>query len=469
MRDLALEEILTQTGGDVLHGSGNPIIKHVMDYSAKDIEDHTLVIHMDRERIRGKYWKYNKSIVIITDRPDLCTGLGDQVILIRTDDLEDAYWKFIGYYRKLFDIPIIGITGTCGKTTTKEMIRQILRKDYKVKATWMSMNSMSVNLHYLTGIDDQTEVAVFEMPVAYPGYLRVACRCFQPQIRLLLNIGVHHLADCESPEEYMKAKGEIVEGLDPINGTLILNADDENIKKVIDERKYQNVVYFGMSERSHFRAKNSRYTEGGMNFTLEYKGESYEAFVPGYGAHNIYNALAAIAAVSLLGIDIPTSIQRLALFEQVEEHLEMKQGTNGCIVLDDSWNSSPLSMAAALQVLKELSNGKTTIALLGYMPQLGEGPHASQQYEEMGKKAAETGVDVLVAVGEEAEGIGKAALKIGMDPDRVHFCQTGDEVYEVLHPHLNDQTIILLKVTHRVMKKPTFKALRKKIIVKDHE
>ncbi len=453
----------------VLHGSGNPMIKHVMDYSAKDIDDHTLVFHMDRERIRGKYWKENKYIVIVTDRPNLCTELGDQIILVKADILEDAYWKFIEYYRNLFDIPVIGVTGTCGKTTTKEIIRQILREDYKVKATWMSMNSMSVNLRYLTGIDDETEVAIFEMPVAYPGYLSVACKCFQPQIRILLNIGIHHLADCETPEEYMKAKGEIVEGLDPINGTLILNADDENIKKVIDESQYQKKIYFGMSERSHFRAKNPQYTEGGMNFTLEYKGESYEAFVPGYGEHNIYNALAAIAAVSLVGIDIPTSIKRLALFEQVEEHLDMKQGMNGCAVMDDSWNSSPLSMAAALQVLKELSNGKKSIALLGYMPQLGEGLYASQQYEEMGKKAVETGVDLLVVVGEEAEEIGKAALKLGMDPDHVHFCQTGDEVYEVLHPYLNDKTIILLKITHRVMKKPTFQTLRKKIILEDNE
>jgi UDP-N-acetylmuramoyl-tripeptide--D-alanyl-D-alanine ligase len=464
MRDLALQEILTQIGGEVLHESGNPMIKHVMDYSAKDIDDHTLIFHMDRERIRGKYWKENKSIVIVTDRPNLCTELGDQIILVKTDDLEAAYWTFIEYYRNLFDIPVIGVTGTCGKTTTKEIIRQILREDYKVKATWMSMNSMSVNLRYLTGIDDETEVAIFEMPVAYPGYLRVACRCFQPQIRVLLNIGIHHLADCETPEEYMKAKGEIVEGLDPINGTLILNADDENIKKVIDESQYQKIIYFGMSERSYFRAKNPRYTEGGMNFTLEYKGDSYEAFVPGYGKHNIYNALAAIAAVSLVGIDIPTSIKRLALFEQVEEHLEMKQGTNGCTVMNDSWNSSPLSMTAALQVLKELSNGKKSIALLGYMPQLGEGPYASQQYEEMGKKAVETGVDLLIVVGEEAEEIGKAALKLGMAPDQVHFCQTGDEVYKILHPCLNDKTIILLKITHRVMKKPTFQTLRKKII-----
>src|SRR5437868_182907 len=133
MRDLALQEILTQIGGEVLHESGNPMIKHVMDYSAKDIDDHTLIFHMDRERIRGKYWKENKSIVIVTDRPNLCTELGDQIILVKTDDLEAAYWTFIEYYRNLFDIPVIGVTGTCGKTTTKEIIRQILREDYKVK------------------------------------------------------------------------------------------------------------------------------------------------------------------------------------------------------------------------------------------------------------------------------------------------------------------------------------------------
>ncbi|MFC3885410.1 Mur ligase family protein [Bacillus songklensis] len=469
MKNLTLQEILKQIGGDVLQGSGNPLIKHVMNYSKKDINDHTLVFHMDRERIRGKYWKQNHSIVIVTDKPDLCTELGNQITLIKTDHLEEAYWKFIEYYRSLFDIPVIGVTGTCGKTTTKEMIRQILREDYKVKATWMSMNSMSVNLRYLTGIDDETEVAVFEMPVAYPGYLRVACKYFQPQIRILLNIGVHHLADCETPEEYMKAKAEIVEGLDPEHGTLILNEDDENIRKVVDTRHFHRVVYIGKSDRCHFRAKNIQYAEGGMNFTLEHEGRFYEVFVPGYGGHNVYNALAAIAAASYVGIEIPVSIKRLASFEQVEEHLEFKKGIKGCTVIDDTWNSSPLSMAAALQVLKDVSKGKKSIALLGYMPQLGEGPYAMKQYEEMGKKAVETNIDLLIVVGEEAEEIGRAALKFGMDQNSVHFCHTGDEVYEILRPHLDENTKILLKITHRVMKKSTFKELRKKLIPENDE
>lgn len=467
MKSLSLETILNITGGQIVHGAGNPIIEHVMDYSQKDIEDQTLVIHMDHEQIRGKYWKDNKGIAIITDKPELCTDLGAEIILIKTDQLEEAYWKFIEYYRGLFDIPVIGVTGTCGKTTTKEIIREILKKDFNVKATWMSMNSMSVNLRNLIKIDEKTEVAVYEMPVAYPGYLRAACRCFQPQIRILLNIDVYHLTDCETPEIYMKAKGEIVEGLDPVHGTLILNADDENIKKIIDVSHLKNVVYFGKSKHSHFRAENVRYGNGGMNFTIVYENKSYEAFIPGYGEHNIYNALASIAAVSFVGVDILTAIKRLASFEQIEEHLEFKEGCNGCTIIDDTWNSSPLSMAAALQVLNDVTKNKKSIALLGYMPQLGKGVYADEQYREMGQKAVDTQVDLLIVVGEKARVIGKTALKLGMAANQVHFCETGNEVFQILQPHLQKDTTILLKITYRVMKKPIFKELRKKLIPED--
>lgn len=306
------------------------------------------------------------------------------------------------------------------------------------------------------------------MPVAYPGYLKVACNYFQPQIRILLNIGVHHLADCETPEDYMKAKAEIVEGLDPEHGTLILNADDENSKQVVDVSLLQRVIYFGKDKHAHFRAKNIQYGDGGMNFTMEYEGIDYNVFVPGYGEHNVYNALAAIAAVSNIGVEIPISIQRLASFEQVEEHLEFKKGIKGFTVIDDTWNSSPLSMSTGLQVLKDVSNGKKSIALLGYMPQLGEGPYATEQYEDMGKKAQETNVDLLIVVGDEAKDIAKGAINSGMDPKTVYFCQTGAEVYEILKPHLNENTMILLKVTHRVMTRSTFKELRSKLIP-DHD
>jgi UDP-N-acetylmuramoyl-tripeptide--D-alanyl-D-alanine ligase len=466
VKSLSLNEILQQIGGERLHGSGNPVIRHVMTRSKKEIEDYTLVFHLDRERIRGRYWQDNESIVIVSDSPEQCTDLGEHIVLIKVNAVKEAYWKFVDYYRNLFNLPVIGITGTCGKTSTKEMIKQILREDFHVKATWKSMNSKSVNLRYLLGIDDETDVAVFEMPVVYPGYLRISCRYFKPQIRILLNIGVHHLADCETPEEYMRAKAEIVEDMDPVNGTLILNADDDNIRKVVNTDGLQRVIYFGKSERADYRASRIRYADGGMQFVMHVQGETHEVFVPGYGEYNVYNALAAIAAVVLVGVDVRTAIKRLALIQQIEEHMEFKTGVNGCTVIDDTWNSSILSTTSGLQVLQDVSRsqGKAAIALLGYIPQLGEGEYAAREYANLGEKAAKMNVDLLVAIGEEAAGIGKGALEAGLDPQKVLFCTTGDELYEMVSPYLHDKAVILLEITHRVMKQPSFAAFKQKLI-----
>ncbi|MFM1652599.1 Mur ligase family protein [Brevibacillus sp. B_LB10_24] len=465
MKSLPLRDIVQLIGGRVIHGSGNPMIRNVIDWSKKEIDDHTLVFHLDREPIHGKYWRVYQSVAIVTDQPELCTDLGDSIILIQVDQIEQAYEQFVQYYRNLFPIPVIGITGTCGKTTTKEMIRHILEEeDYTVTATWRSINDIWDNVEYMLEIDQHTDVAVFEIPVVHPGYLSTACRYFQPQIRLLLNIDVHHLAGCETPEEYMMAKAEIMEGLDPENGVLILNDDDENIKKVIDVSGLKRVVYFGKTERSDFRAKNISYADSGMTFELEHQGQSYQGYVPGYGEHNVYNALAAVAAVSCIGVKIETALHRLAGFVQVEEHLEVKTGVNGCTVLDDTWNSSPLSMATALQVMKDISQGRKTIALLGFMPQLGESEYAQEQYAKMGEKAAETNLDLLIVVGEEAEQIGLSALRQGMSEDRVYFCETGSQIFKILEPHLDENAMILLKVTYRVMMRESFISLKSKLL-----
>jgi UDP-N-acetylmuramoyl-tripeptide--D-alanyl-D-alanine ligase len=465
--NLPLNEIIGVTGGQLRHGSGNPVVSHVITESLKEIEDGTLVFHLDRDPIRGVYWEKNRSIVIITDEPEQCTDLGEHVVLIESADILEAYWNFVHYYRSLIRIPVIGVTGTCGKTTTKEMIKHILKKDSKVKATWMSLNSKSHNLRYLLGIDENTGAAVFEMPVVYPGYLRTSCDYFKPQIRILLNIGVHHLADSETPEAYMKAKAEIMHGMDPEHDTLILNADDENIRRYVDASHLQRVVYIGKSSHSDFRIGFIAYDEDGMTFQFEHEGQSYEAFVPGYGEHNVYNALASIAAASHAGVDIPTCVIRIADFQQVEEHMEFKRGNNGCTVIDDTWNSSSMSTITGLQVLQDVSMGKTSIALLGYIPQLGEGPYADYEYALLGEKAAAANVDLLIAVGPEAAGIGERAIEVGMDTAKVRFCENGAEIYKVLQPYFNENTVILLEITHRVMTQPSFAALKQKLIPED--
>lgn len=464
MLPFRLSEIVQQMDGRIIHGRDDHIIKHVIKRTKKDIDHHTLLFHVNRDPINGQYWSREKSVAVVTDAAGHCTNLHDEISVVAVDNVEEAYWKFIDYYRNLFDIPVIGITGTCGKTTTKEMIAQILEHDYNIEYTWMSMNSMSVNLRYLMRLTEETEMAVYEMPVAYPGYLKIACRYFKPQIRVLLNIDVYHLADCETPEVYRKAKGEITDGLDPETGILILNGDDENIKRVVDISPFKHVIYFGKGEGMPFRAQDIQYANQGMKFILQYEGASHEVYVPGWGEHNVYNALAALAAVTSAGVEIEKAIQYLAEFEHIEEHLEFKSGANGSTVIDDTWNSSPLSMKTGLQVLKEAAKGKTSIALLGYMPQLGESQYAALEYRKLGEIVVRIGIDELIVVGKEAEAIGKGALDTGMDPSKVFFCETGTELHARLQDKLKEDTVILLKITHRVMEQLDFKIFKNFLI-----
>jgi UDP-N-acetylmuramoyl-tripeptide--D-alanyl-D-alanine ligase len=464
MKSLYLQEILAVIGGTVIQGSGNPLIQDVT-YRPKKIKDQTMLFYRYNDmKIDRKLFQKYKSVVVVTDNPDYFQDIGKDVMIIKVPNIEEAYWKFVNYYRHLFDIPIIGITGTCGKTTTKEMVKHILRKYYKVQSTFLSNNQRSLNLKYLLGIDDETQAAVFEMPVASPGYLANTIQYFQPQIRVLLNIDVYHLKDCKTPEAYMKAKAEIINGLDPKTGIIILNADDSNIKKVLDVSGFQRVIYFGFSDGCHFQAKNVRYVDGGMQFTLKHQDQTYEVFVPSYGKPNVYNALAAIAAASSAGMSVEECCERLASFEQMKEHLQFRHGAGGCTIIDDTWNAAPLSMASALEVLQETSGSKTKIAILGYMPQLGESEFARQQYARIGEKVVETQVDYLFVVGDEAKEIGRKALELGMDPSKVYFSNSGTEIYQILKPFLNQDSVVLLKIPHRVMVQDSFQKLKRAIM-----
>ncbi len=463
MKNLLLQDILEQIEGTVLQGSGNPLIQNVV-YKPKKVGDHTLLFFRYKDMpIKSKWFQKYKSTVVVTDKPELLENLDKAVVIVKVANIEDAYWKFVDYYRNLFIIPVIGITGTCGKTTTKQMVKHILRKHLKVHSTFLSNNQRSLNLKYLLGIDDDTQAAVFEMPVASPGYLTNSIQYFQPQIRILLNIDVYHLTDSKTPEAYMKAKTEIINGLDKKNGIIILNADDENIRRLLDVSGFERAFFFGCSDGCHFKAADISYADGGMQFTLHYQKQIYSVYVPGYGKHNVYNALASIAAAVSAGMGIQDACERLASFEQMKEHVEFLLGAGGSTIIDDTWNAAPLSMATSLEVLQEVSGSKRKIALLGYMPQLGESEYAKQQYRKVGAKVVETKVDLLLVINEEAQEIGQEAIKLGLDPSKVYFCNTGTEVYEILKPFLDEDSIVLLKIPHRVMVQDSFKELKQKL------
>lgn len=444
MKTLDLREIIEVIDGELKTKDYNLLIKNVVK-RARGLDDHTLYFHLykKRELDLEEFTKY-KSTVIVTEDPNCFKSSQDDVAVVLVKDIDEAYWKFVDYYRGLYDIPIIGVTGTSGKTTTKEMIKHILSEKRNVKATYKSWNASRANLGYLLRIDDDTEAAVFEMGVAYPGDLIDSCRYFKPQIRILLNIGVYHLVGCKTPENYLKAKAEILSGMNPAKDFILLNGDDENVAKV-DVTHCVNIVYFGYQDHCHWKAKNAKSIHGGTSFDLTYENQDYEVFVPGLGEHNVYNALAALAAVQQAGVDIQEAINRLQTFRHLNKHLEVRKGPQGSTILDDNWNNTPPAMEAALRVLKEVAGKKFKIAVLGYMSNLGTSSYAQEQYANMGNIVVETGVDLLVVIGEKPIQIGKKAIEFGMDDSKVYFIAQGNEVAELLRPYLNENTVILLK------------------------
>jgi UDP-N-acetylmuramoyl-tripeptide--D-alanyl-D-alanine ligase len=370
--------------------------------------------------------------------------VGDNITLIKVPDVEEAFWRFVEYYRGLFTIPVIGVTGTNGKTTTKEMMKHILTEKYNLNSTYRSKNSLSSNLKYLLRMDEKIEAGVFEMPVYCPGSLLKASRFLKPQVGIITNVGIDHIEGCRTLDSYIKAKAEFLEGIGN-NGTIILNSDDNNIKKIELDKFKGNIIYFGFSPKSDFRVIDIAYTDLGTDFTFKYDNKNYKTFIPTLGEFNVLNALAAIAAVHTIGVEIQYAIDRLASFKNIEGHFERHRGINGSIVIDDTWNTNPSSSEAALKLFKQLSGDKMTITALGRMTLLAE--YSDKYHIKIGKKVVELGIDKLITMDKESRMIGVGAIRAGMHPDNVYFCRNKGEVYSLLKRILDADSIVLLKAT----------------------
>ncbi len=461
MKRVPLKTIIKILNGQIEQGTDNLIIGDLVT-GIKEIKQGSLLFDLPRGKennlnLYQKNWPY----AIVTDKPVNFTGLMENITIIRVTEISEAFWRFVDFYRNLFDIPVIGVTGTCGKTTTKEMIKHILAGTYKVNATYKSYNALFRNLGYLLDIDVDTQAAVYEMGVAFPGDLKISCRYFKPQVGIIINIGIDHLQGFKTLDAYIKAKAEFIEGLG-YQGTLILNADDENIQKINLDQFRGNVIYFGFGNRSHFKASNITHEKGALKFILQYQGSTYHFSIPGYGDFNVYNATAAIAAAHAIGFEVAEAGARLGSFQNVERHFEFNEGINGSTIIDDTWSTNPTSMETALRLLKSLSLGKKTIAVLGKMSLLGR--ESARYHYKTGEKVAEIGIDQLIVIGDGADGIGFGALRKGMDQVSVHFCKESDEAYEILKKSLNKTTTALVKTSMLA----SYSDLLDKIIVKNY-
>ena len=444
---MSVKTIRLCVNGQLIQGSDEFMFNNIVHHLLNMEPNYLLFL---RQKWKIDWEKIHQSVpcVVITDIVYNELKNIDGCTVIKVENIQQAYWKFVESYRGSFSIPVISVTGTCGKTTTKEMIKHILSFSKNVTGTISTANSRTNHFAYLLGIEEQTEVAVFESAVGKPGDVLLASRYFKPTIGIITNIGIYHLDGCKTPEAYLQAKAEMVQAVGP-KGTLIVNADDENSKKIGLEKFQGRIVTFGIINKADFQATNIQYNETGMSFELiirkrrRFPSEKrYSVFVPGFGQHQVLNALAALATVKEIEIETREAIKQLESFPHLNCHFECFKGKNGCLIVDDTWNTNPTSLKAAFQTLNGISGGRKRIALIGDIKRLGD--VSLEIHRQTGEMIARTGVDVLITVGSLAAEMANEAKRKGIDGEVYSFPDMS-KAEKLLEKIMDKNSILLIK------------------------
>ena len=351
-----------------------------------------------------------------------------------------AMVRMASNYRMLFDPRIIGVTGSVGKTTTKEFCYAVLSAFGNTLKTEGNQNNDIGVPNTLFRLEAATEYAVVEMGMDHAGEITRLSRCVRPSAGIITTIGVSHLENLGTRENILKAKMEICTGL-PDGAPLVLNADNDLLPTAQVPARLRP-VWFGIERDADVRAKDIVMQGDGTAFTIvDAAYGTFAAHIPTVGQHTVYDALSAYAAATRLGLDPATCAAALANYQTtgMRQHIVQKGGVT---VIEDCYNASPDSMKAALSVLQSLPNARK-IALLGDMLELGDA--SEQGHRQTGEWAAEAGVDVLIAYGPRSAAMAQAARTQGVTT--VH-CQTAQEVLQCLEQFVQPGDALLAKASH---------------------
>ncbi|MCQ3937893.1 MAG: UDP-N-acetylmuramoylalanyl-D-glutamyl-2, 6-diaminopimelate--D-alanyl-D-alanine ligase [Chloroflexi bacterium] len=366
----------------------------------------------------------------------------DSPLLLRVDNTVSALQQIARFWRrKLTNLRVIGITGSVGKSTTKEMVAEVLSVRYRtLKSPGNLNNEIGLPLTVLR-LGSGYERAVLEMGFYVPGEIQFLCDIAQPQIGVVSNVGTVHAERAGSQEAIFRGKSELPQSLPP-DGVAILNFDDPWVRKM-EEKTKARVFFYGLSPEADLWADQ---IEGlgldGIRFRLHYKGEILHTRIPMIGRHSVHTALRAAAVGLNDGLTWQEILEGLS-HGHAQLRLVAVRSNIGALILDDTYNASPESMLAALNLLDELDGRK--IAVLGDMLELG--PYERQGHELVGMRAAQV-AKVLLTLGTRGHIIAEAARRAGMKPAHVFEFEEIPPIVDWLMKNLTSNDAVLIKGSH---------------------
>lgn len=458
MVNLRLSETAEKMGGTILQGSPS-LSFHKFNIDSRLTEPgelfFALIAKQNGHDFVSSAVKKGASGAVISHK---ITIPDKNIALIQVKDTLEALQKLARKVLSEHPVKVIGITGSIGKTTTKEFAFHLLSRNFSVlKSEGNFNNQLGVPLSLLK-LTDSHEVAVLEMAMSTPGEIRTLTRIAPLDIAVITNINPVHLQFFKSIEEIALAKKEILEGTKN-DGIGVLNGDDPLIKKIAKDWKGKKLS-FGLSEECDIRAQNiQKRGWKGMSFKLSYGQRKEKISLPFFYESNLYNFLAASAVGFALSVSFEDILSQITTLKPSPNRGTLVRLIKNIKLIDDSYNSNPAALEGALKALAHLPS-KRKIAVLGDMLELGE--KEVEYHIQAGRQAAKWGWDILVTVGPLSQHMVEGALSSGMRTDKIFSFKDSEEAAEEIWPLIQEGDLVLIKGSRKIKTEKIVEKLKMK-------
>lgn len=455
--NITVQDILNVTNGTIIYGNRDEICEDFAK-NTKEIKEGDVYIGFKGERFDGGKF-YEEALnngakgCIINKIEGLEIKHIENKFVIQVEDTVEAVGQIAKFKREQYNIPVIAITGSVGKTSTKDIIYSVVSQKYNTLKTQGNLNNHIGMPMTILGLKNH-EALVVEMGMNHFGELSKLTKIAEPTIAVITNVGTAHIGNLGSRENILKAKLEILEGLSE-EGFAIINNDNDLLQKWQAENTNFKVVTYGINNQSMYVAKDIEYTDNGSKYELEETNcENTKIEVPVGGEAFVYNSLAAISVGKILNIPMEKIQEGIKKFELSKMRLDVQKTQQGYTIINDCYNANYDSMKSAIEYLSQIE-GKRKIAVLGDMLELGE--FSKELHEKVGKIVAENKIDILITVGEEAKNIAKVGENNGVK--HIYSYENNQDAIEKLKKILAVEDVALIKASNSMNFKEIVSAL----------
>lgn len=453
MKELSVQQVLEATGGTLICGSSNQNFSGITTDS-RNVAYGELFIPLAGETFDAHDFIDSalKSGAggVLTHRD---IKLDTDSAVIRVQDTKKAYGDIARYYRKCINPKTVAVTGSVGKTTTKDMIACVLSSHFKTTSTEKNYNNDIGVPKTLLRLKEDDEAAVIEMGMNHFGEIRYLASIVWPDAAVITNIGMSHIENLGSQAGILKAKLEVLDYLSE-DGVLFVNGDDALLKAVKAERK---TVRFGLDAATcDYYACSIELGSEDVSFQVVHGQKKAHVHLQVPGRHNVYNALAAIAVGEYFGLTLQEAARGVEKFVPGDKRMHILKA-NSLLILNDCYNASPASVEAAVNVLCGLESQRK-IAVLGDIKELGD--YAPAAHGKIGKKIASCGLACLIAIGDNAKFLCRGAIEGGMQPEQVLLFKTKEEAIAALPAHIRPGDAVLVKASRAMQLEVVTEALK---------